>query len=67
MIDNRIASALASLLLLALAGCPDKVGTRAPPAPAPAKSAQPLTLMVVEDDKLVGLVHLHDLLRIGAA
>src|SRR5687768_14659860 len=52
MIDNRIAPALASLLLLALTGCPDQTGTRAPPAPAPARSAQPLTLMVVGDAEL---------------
>ena len=31
------------------------------------RSSSISALMVVEDDRLVGIVHLHDLLRIGAA
>jgi multiple sugar transport system substrate-binding protein len=52
MIDNRIAPALLGLHLLLLAGCPDKSGAPASVPQAPAKPAQPLTLMVVEDAEL---------------
>jgi len=31
------------------------------------QSASITALVVIEDDKVVGLVHLHDLLKIGAA
>jgi len=52
MIFSRTFPALAVLLALVLAGCPAANKTGAPAKGAPAKSTQPLTLLVVDDPEL---------------